>query len=154
MSDDTTLAVLEASPFRRFIAVSTLAAVGVLLLVSAATTVTEPMWQIVLAVLGGLAAWGADKVRRATALRVELTPEGLRDSSGTWIARMDEIAGVDRGAFAFKPSNGFLVKTRSRSARGWQPGLWWRFGTRIGIGGVTPGAQARVMADILAKRLD
>ena len=68
-------------------------------------------------------------------------------------ARMDEIDRVERGAFAFKPSNGFLVHLKKPGHRAWQPGLWWRMGRKLGIGGVTPAGQAKFMADMIALRL-
>jgi len=64
-----------------------------------------------------------------------------------------DIERVDRGVFAFKPSNGFLVRTREPSARAWRPGLWWRFGRRIGVGGVTSANQTKAMSEILAAML-
>jgi hypothetical protein len=68
------------------------------------------------------------------------------------IAALGDIQSMDRGFFAFKPSNGFLLKLR-RGAGGprvWRPGLWWRMGGRIGIGGMTPGNQTKFMSDVLA----
>ena len=57
---------------------------------------------------------------------------------------------VDRGLFAFKPSNGFVVVLSQGGWRGWAPGLWWRLGRRLGVGGVTSAAQAKAMAEILS----
>ena len=34
-----------------------------------------------------------------------------------------------------------------------EPGLWWRIGRRIGVGGVTPASQSKVMADLITARL-
>ena len=65
------------------------------------------------------------------------------------IALIDEIERVERGMFAMKPSNGFLLRLKSRRQRSWQPGLWWALGRRVGIGGVTPGSQSKVMAQML-----
>ena len=62
---------------------------------------------------------------------------------------MGNIASVDRGAFAFKPSNGFTVRLKSPAPRAWLPGLWWRLGRRVGVGGATPGKAARDMADVI-----
>jgi hypothetical protein len=40
------------------------------------------------------------------------------------LARIDEIASLDRGTFAFKPSNGFLLRLSRKGTRVWRPGLW------------------------------
>jgi hypothetical protein len=69
------------------------------------------------------------------------------------IARWDEIKRVERGALAFKPSNGFLLTLEQPQPRAWVPGLWWRVGRRVGIGGITPAGEGRYMADQIAFRL-
>ena len=81
---------------------------------------------------------------------IVLTESELRSTEGDRIARVDEIEALDRGVLAFKPSNGFMVRTRTAQPRAWRPGLWWRVGRRVGIGGVTPGGQTKAMAEILA----
>ena len=96
------------------------------------------------------AFWCADAMRRGTASAVELTDNELRDADGTLIAAIADIESIDRGFFAFKPSNGFLIKTKTSNLRVWRPGLWWRVGRRIGIGGMTPGHQTKFMSEILA----
>jgi hypothetical protein len=90
---------------------------------------------------------------RATGLSVDLTAAGLSDSTGRIIAPLAEIRSIDRGAFAFKPSNGFLVRLKTRQPRAWAPGLWWRFGRSVGVGGVTSRDQAKLMAEFLAAML-
>jgi hypothetical protein len=32
----------------------------------------------------------------------------------------------------------------------WVPGLWWRIGKRVGVGGVTPSQPARYMAEVMS----
>lgn len=107
-----------------------------------------PLRLLILAA-GGAVLWAAREMRRATALAVILTGDGLRDSTGEVIAPLDEIASVDRGTFAFKPSNGFLVRLTAPGPWRWKPGLYWRFGRRVGVGGVAHAAQSKAMADAL-----
>ena len=151
--DDEVLAVARASATRRWMGILMVAAVGVLSLYVAMATPPElPL--LILLILIGLAALGmAEMMRRATELAIELTRDELRDSSGTCIARVDDIEMVERGVLAFKPSNGFLLRTRAPGARGWRPGIWWRRGRRVGIGGVMPGHQTKVMAEMLVALL-
>ncbi len=91
-----------------------------------------------------LIAW---KMHTATSNSLILREDGLYSSDGTVVARLANIARVERGLFAFKPSNGFLILLNNPMSRAWHPGLWWRFGRRIGIGGVTPQAEGKVMAE-------
>lgn len=144
------LAVVQASNGRRFLGLASLGMLGVLLLYIAFARPPDLGWQVFLIVVGGVSLWGADAMRRATASRVELTETELRDGDGTVIALVGDIISMDRGAFAFKPSNGFLLKTKTTNTRIWRPGLWWRMGRRIGIGGMTPGHQTKFMSEILS----
>lgn len=82
-----------------------------------------------------------------------LTQRGIEDPDGRIICAAENIASVDRGAFAVRPSNGFVVRLKEPQKFDWQPGLWWRYGTRMGIGGLTSGPQSRAMSGILALRL-
>ncbi len=147
------LASIGASTPRRWFATAVLWALALLLIWLALAQPPAPGWQVFLIVTGALAAWVAELLRRATLLRVELTAEGLRDSSGREIAAFSNIRSVERGVFAFKPSNGFLVVLKQRRPRVWAPGLWWRFGRRVGVGGVTASHQAKLMAEQIALRL-
>ncbi len=148
---DTVLAVVQASTGRRLLGVGSMAGLGVLLLAVAVThPPANPAWLLFLIVAGGIALWLAEAMRRATALSVELTREGLQCSDGEIIAPIDEIENLERGVFAFKPSNGFLMKLSVKRPSRWRPGLWWRIGARVGIGGVTAAAQAKAMAEMIA----
>ena len=149
--DEEILAVVEASAARRWTGIVALSGFAAVLLYVAWDTVSG--WQAFLVLLGVLALWTARRTWQATSVRIELTAAELRDSAGSLIVRVDDIASLDRGSFAFKPSNGFLIKTKTPGTRVWRPGMWWRFGRRIGIGGVTPAAQAKFMAETLARRL-
>ena len=151
MADDQDiLATVNASPGRRILGVGGVWLLAGIVLWVAVTTPPALGWQVFLLAVGGAAIWLAERMRRATALRLELTETELRDSGGTVIARTDDIIGLDRGIFAFKPSNGFLLKLRQAEGRVWRPGLWWRLGNRVGIGGMTPGHQAKVMAEVIS----
>jgi hypothetical protein len=63
------------------------------------------------------------------------------------IVPIDQIRSVERGVFAFKPSNGFTIRLKSKAPAAWQPGLWWRAGRSVGVGGVTSSTPAKFMAE-------
>jgi uncharacterized protein YjeT (DUF2065 family) len=149
--DDEVLARISASPGRRGFGVLSMAALGAILVYVAFVRPPEELvWQLVLIVFGVGALFLANRMRQATAEVLELTREELRSTDGTVIARIDEIEHLDRGFFAFKPSNGFLMRLSSKKKARWEPGLWWRLGRRVGIGGVTPGSHSKAMAEIIA----
>ena len=142
---DEVLATVKASSGRRLIGLTSLSALGVFLAYIAFTSSPGLGWQIFLLACGGAAIWMADRMRRATASVIELTPTELRDG-------VADIETLDRGVFAFKPSNGFLLRTKAGVHKGnvWRPGLWWRIGRRVGIGGMTPGSQTKFMSEIIS----
>lgn len=144
------LATLPASPGRRVIAAGMQGVLGAFLLyLAAANPPGHPLAVLALAGFGALMLWQAWGLYQATAAEIWLTREGLEDSTGRRLCRWDEMEGIDRGVFAFKPSNGFLVRLRAPATRAWAPGLWWRFGRQVGVGGTTSGLKARAMADYI-----
>lgn len=148
-------ATVGASQGRRIFGCAVLFLLGALVLYVAFASPPGPAWLVFMLVFGVGALWMAEKVRRASMLTIMLTETDLRDSTGTVLAQLDEISSVDRGAFAFlKPSNGFSLRLKTTKPRAWAPGLWWRVGRRVGIGGITSAGQAKFMAEQIAFRLD
>ncbi len=144
------LARIKASTGRRYLGVGTLLALGVLLIyVAFNTPPASILWQVFLIGLGGLSLWCSQIMWRSTAIELILTDEALSDSTGEILARSDEIERVNRGMFAAKPSNGFTILLKSPGTRVWRPGIWWRLGRRVAVGGVTAGHQTKPVADIL-----
>ncbi len=144
---------IAASPPRRWLGVGMLLFLGVLLIYVALATPPDPAWQVFLLVMGVGSLWVGDKMRRATEGWITLSDTALVTQAGEVIAHLDEIEKVERGMLAFKPSNGFMIKTTTPAPRRWEPGLWWRMGRRIGVGGVTPASQSKVMADLISAKL-
>ncbi len=152
MQDDV-LATVRASAPRRWMGVGMLVVVGALVIYVALASPPEPEWQIFLMIVGAGAFWLSHRMWTATEDAIELTHSELRTRSGRLICAVADIEGVDRGVFAFKPSNGFLVRTKEPQANSWAPGLWWRFGRRIGIGGMTAAAETKFMSEMLSAML-
>ncbi|WP_074736278.1 hypothetical protein [Ruegeria halocynthiae] len=147
------LASIEASSARRWTGVGMLATVGVLVIYVALASPPELGWQVFLFVVGIGAFWLSYHMWHSTQDRIELTQSELRTSSGQVICKIEEVETVDRGVFAFKPSNGFIIKTHTPRSFDWFPGLWWRVGRRIGIGGMTAAAETKFMSEILSVML-
>ncbi|MFO7759968.1 MAG: hypothetical protein R6V26_16075 [Roseovarius sp.] len=153
MSDDDIRLELSASAGRRAIGVGSVALLGLIMLYLAIVQSPGPGWRLFMVAFAALALWMAQRMWHATAHRLELTPGGLRSSDGRVIAPMEDVVAVDRGVFAFKPSNGFMVKLSRKGPFAWEPGLWWRIGRRVGVGGVTHRTPAKVMAEVLEMRI-
>ena len=145
---------VAASGPRRVFALVVLAVLGGTLVYVGFVTPPQALgWQVFLIAAGLSALALSVRTWQATEEAVVLREDGLYETGGRQICRVDDIESVDRGLFAFKPSNGFLIRLKTPQPRAWAPGLWWRLGRRVGIGGVTPGAQARMMADLLTARI-
>lgn len=148
------LAIVVASPPRRVIGVGSVLILGVTAIcVALLRPPSNPGWVVFLLVLGLGALWLTDRMRKATSNRLELTRDALRSSTGEVLVNVADVEAIERGAFAFKPSNGFTLRLKPDAQSGpkrWEPGLWWRLGNRVGVGGVTPGHQGRAMAEILS----
>lgn len=154
MSDTTVLATVMPSTTRRLAGLGMLVILGGLLVYIALTAPQAPlMWKGFLLLLGAVILGLAEKMRHATLVGVELTRDELRTTDGQVLVRVEDMDGVVRGSFSLKPSNGFSVLTKTRQIRAWAPGIWWRFGRRVGIGGVTAASQSKYMSEILAAML-
>lgn len=144
------LAILSPSPIRRVMAVTVLFATGALMLWVAVTKPPASVgWTLFLVAIGTLMIWLTWRLWLATARAVMLTREGIFDSDGFCLCRVEDVASVEAGVFAFKPSNGFTVRLKRGSGFSWAPGLWWRIGRRLGVGGVTPKSEGKYMAEVL-----
>lgn len=151
MSDDPdrVLARLRPSPPRRVAAIGTFACLGVLLMWLGVNAQGGIIARVLFVGMGAAVIYLADVIRRSTDDGLELTRSELRTEKGVVLARIEDIEKVDRGTFAFKPSNGFLIRLKTRGSGGWVPGIWWRRGRYVGVGGVVPGGQAKAMAEIM-----
>jgi len=141
---------IRPSAFRRGVSLVAIGAVAAILVSFAVGGQDMSLvWRgfIVLFGLGCLAL--GYRFFKATSVSLQLTKEELRDSTGRVLFRLDDIHRVDRGAFALKPSNGMSVFLKKPGIAAWEPGLWWRFGKRIGIGGATAPAQAKAIVETL-----
>lgn len=146
--DDDVLIAIAPSAFRRWVAVFCLVLLGILI-ISLVFSDAGGIWPVIFLIFGLASIFAADKFRRASADHIELTRDVLRTGSGRVLAHVDNVDRVERGAFAFKPSNGFLVRLKEPEGKGWAPGIWWKRGRLLGIGGVIAGGQTRAMADVM-----
>lgn len=145
------LATLNPRPARRWVAVVLQAALALLVMSLGVSILPQaPLPGGALLIVGGAVFWGAVRLYRATQAQVLLTREELTDSDGRLLARIEEIREIDRGVFAFKPSNGFLLHLYRPAGRVWVPGLWWRVGRFVGVGGVTSANEGKAMAELIS----
>lgn len=144
------IAELGVSPPRRVMLLAVLFGLGGLLVALGFLGDASFVGRVVLVVVGVLTLASAEKIRRAPNVTLQLTQEGLFQSDGTLVAAIGQFESVDRGAFAMKPSNGFTLTLSEPQTRAWVPGLWWRIGRRVGVGGTASAGAAKFMAEQIA----
>ena len=147
---ESVIARLKASPIRRGFGLCVMMLLGFLLLYLTVTIEAGFVHKLFLVGVAAAVLWMARTMQRGTRGHIELRETGLYFEDGRILAAMDDILRVERGVFAFKPSNGFVVTLQNKTERAWIPGLYWKFGTRVGIGGVTAPSEAKFMSDSLA----
>ncbi len=141
---------LTPSPIRRGFAVAGIAILAILL---AYLAIAHPAPPMTTTLLGGGTLMSLFFVLRmivATSGALQLTKSGLYDSKGILVVAVANVHQVELGIFAFKPSNGFVIFLKEPMSAAWSPGMWWRFGRRVGIGGVTSRAQGKLLAEALS----
>lgn len=148
--NDEVLATVTASALRRWLGVGMTGFVAFVCLWACLTNPPNGVTLLVLLGIGIFAAWMGYRLWHATIHPLILTEDELRSGDGTVLVRVDDIELMDRGFFAFKPTHGFLLRTKTKEPNVWRPGMWWRMGRRIGVGGVTPGRESKFMSEVLA----
>ena len=145
---------IGASPARRAFLLACFTILGVLFVwLGFATGGAGFFLQALLLLLGAGVLAMLPRFYRSGRKTLSLTDQGLIDSDGTVICEITNISSVERGTFAFRPSNGFLVRLRDAGPFVWEPGMWWRIGKRLGVGGILNASQAKLMADMLSARV-
>jgi len=146
------LATITPRPLRRGMAAGMMGVLGALLVYIAGTNPPQAIGYLIFLLVFGVGAivlaW---QLWQASSVTLELTSEELREEGpqGRTICRLDEIDRIDRSLFAFKPATGFLIHLKAPGTFVYAPGLWWRWGKRIAIGGVTSRGEAKSMAEIM-----
>ncbi len=147
---DEVLARIRPKPARRWFAIGVTGLLGAILLyVAAAFPPADLAWLVFLLALGLVCLYWAWLVWRATSVDLELTRTELREAGGRRLCAIEDVDRVDAGFFAFKPAAGFLVHLRTPMGQVYAPGLWWRAGRRVAVGGVTSRAEGKAVAEII-----
>lgn len=153
MQDDVIISLRTSTP-RGWFGLALLGILGFLLVYLGFTLNADLLGRAFMIALGIFALYGVTQMYRSVQTELELTNTELREQGGQVIATMAQINSLDRGMFAFKPSNGFILRLNTSAGFVWRPGLYWRVGKRVGIGGVTHAPQTKAMAEVLTSLLN
>lgn len=138
---------VEIAPARRFVAMALSALIGLwMIYVGLWLDVPSTLWRAGLVAVGGLALVQAVRIRAIAVPGIELTATELREIGGRRIAALDGVVEVQRSFGLFKPMNGFVLHLAAPARAAMVPGVWWRFGRRVAVGGMLPRGGARQIA--------
>lgn len=144
------LVTMTPKPVRRVVAAGSTGLLGVILVyIAAAFPPADILWLLFLVAVGGVCLWWAWRVWQATAVKLELTRTELREETGRRLCAIDNVDRVDTSVFAFKPAAGFLIHLKEPMDRATAPGLWWRAGRRVAIGGATARGEGKAVAELI-----
>lgn len=145
------LASIDPQPARRWAAVGMITALAVIVWTVAALRPPEHFgYMLFLVFFGAGALWLAWTMWHATGRVIELTRSELREVGGRVLCTVANVQRVDRGAFAFKPAGGFLIRLKQPEGElVYAPGIWWRWGRNLAVGGVTSRQDGKNVADMM-----
>lgn len=148
---DEHLASIVPRPVRRIVAVGFVVTLALLVWTIAAMRPPEHFgYMLFLVFFGAGCLWLGYGMWHASAREIELTRSELREVGGRVLCSIDNVARVDRGAFAFKPAGGFLIRLKEpEGPRTYAPGVWWRMGRTLAVGGVTARQDGKNVADMM-----
>ncbi|ABD56356.1 hypothetical protein [Jannaschia sp. CCS1] len=148
--DEHLASIIPRAP-RRVVAVGFIVSLAVIVWTVAALRPPEHFgYMLFLVFFGAGCFWLGYTMWHASAREIELTRSELREVGGRVLCTVDNVARVDRGAFAFKPAGGFLIRLKEPHApRVYAPGLWWRWGRTLAVGGVTARQDGKNVADMM-----
>jgi hypothetical protein len=147
---DTPLATLRPSAPRLWFTAACLAAFAALLVWIAVVQPPDGLgWRGFLLLSAVLVGWSGVRLYRNADRALILTEDALLDSRSGVVCRIADIERVNSGTFALKPARGFAIDLTQPGARTWAPGLWWRIGRSVGVGGMTGTVDTRMMAERL-----
>jgi hypothetical protein len=151
---DTPLFTLRPSAPRLWFSVVALGALGALMLwIALAQPPSALGWRVFLLLGGAGICWNAWRLVELRERALVLTREALIDTRYGEVCRIGEIEQLNRGVFAVKPARGFALALSARRGRQWVPGLWWRIGRSVGVGGMTGAAETKLMAEMIEAML-
>ena len=78
-----------------------------------------------------------------------INQSGLFNLDGSVICEIGDIERIDVSPYTFKSANGFIVILKTKSSFKSIPGLYWRLGKRISIGGLVSKNESKFLSQTL-----
>ena len=98
--------------------------------------------------------WFKRFLKRYSNVGFLINDTGLFNLDETIVCKMSDIARVDVSPYTFKSANGFIVLLKTQSSFKSIPGLYWRLGKRISIGGLVSKNESKFLSGALLRFLE
>ena len=96
-----------------------------------------------------LAFWFRSFLKRYSKVGFLINQSGLFNLDGSIICEIGDIERIDVSPYTFKSANGFIVILKTKSSFKSIPGLYWRLGNRLSIGGLVSKNESKFLSQTL-----
>ena len=93
--------------------------------------------------------WFIRFLKRYSKIGFLINQSGLFNIDGSVICKIDDIERIDVSPYTFKSANGFIVILKTKSSFKSIPGLYWRLGKRLSIGGLVSKNESKFLSQTL-----
>ena len=101
-----------------------------------------------------LAFWFKNFLKKYSKVGFLINEQGLFNLDKSPICKMHEIDRVDASPYTFKSANGFIIILKTKNSFESVPGLYWKVGKRISIGGLVSKNESKFLSGLLLQFLE
>ena len=101
-----------------------------------------------------LGFWFKNFLKKYSKVGFLINEQGLFNLDKSPICKMHEIDRVDASPYTFKSANGFIIILKTKNSFESVPGLYWKLGKRISIGGLVSKNESKFLAGLLMQFLE
>ena len=98
--------------------------------------------------------WFRRFLSRYSKIGFVISTDGLFDLNMDLICTIDDIKKIDVSPYTFKSANGFIILLKTKSSFKSIPGLYWRVGKRISIGGLVSKNESKLLSGRLIEMFE
>ena len=98
-----------------------------------------------------LVLWFRRFLKRFSKVGFLINQSGLFNLDGSIICEIGDIEKIDVSPYTFKSANGFIVILKTKTSFKSIPGLYWRLGKRLSIGGLVSKTESKFLSQALLR---
>ncbi|MEM0977526.1 MAG: hypothetical protein AAGJ34_08330 [Pseudomonadota bacterium] len=154
MSDQETVLFAPISAGRYWFGIACLSLPALFIVFALSQGVVTRLWAMgFLMAIASAFLWAAYRMYSVPRAGLLFDGRVLRTEDGLVVAALTDIDVVQTGIFAMRPSNGFSLIMKEADHLPTRPGIFWRQGKMIGIGGILAAAETRAIGRLMQAKL-